>query len=127
VYANPILLVDLDVELGSGLRRQLARHGFCADLAITVDAARACVGRRYYHALVVVTDLSNSPDLVGLQQLREEAPQTWMVVLASKPAKMTGGTLLGLGADAYLLRPLRFTELLLRLESFAHYPRVGTV
>jgi hypothetical protein len=46
-FANPILLVDPDADLGRGLLHQLTRHGFCADLAITVEAARACVGVRY--------------------------------------------------------------------------------
>jgi hypothetical protein len=85
-YTNPILLVDPDVELGRGLRHQLTRHGFCADLAITADAARACVGHKYYHATVVIADPSDSQALFGLRQLREAAPQTWMVVLASKTA-----------------------------------------
>jgi len=34
-FANPILLVDPDLDLGRGLLHQLTRHGFCADLAIT--------------------------------------------------------------------------------------------
>jgi hypothetical protein len=64
-FANPILLVDPDADLGRGLLHQLTRHGFCADLAITVEAARACVGVRYYRAMVVVADLSDCQHLFG--------------------------------------------------------------
>jgi DNA-binding response OmpR family regulator len=125
VYVNPILLVDPGVELGSGLQRQLTRHGFCADLAITGDSARACVGHRYYHAIVVVADPSNSQALFGLRQLRELAPQTWMVIIASKFAETASRTVLELGADACLLKPFRFSDLLFRLESFAHQQRAA--
>jgi DNA-binding response OmpR family regulator len=125
VYVNPILLVDPDVELGSGLRRQLTRHGFCADLAITGDTARACVGHKYYHAIVAIADPSNSQALFGLRQLRESAPRTWMVVIASKFADTASETVLELGADACLLKPFRFSDLLFRLESFAHQQRAA--
>jgi DNA-binding NtrC family response regulator len=79
-FTNPILLVDPDVDLGRGLLQQLTRHGFCADLAITVETARACVGVRYYRAMVVVADLSDCQHLFGLRQLREVSPQTWIIV-----------------------------------------------
>jgi DNA-binding response OmpR family regulator len=125
VYASPILLVDPDVQLGSGLQHQLMRHGFCADLAITGDAARVCVGYKHYHAVVVIADPSNSQALFGLRQLREAAPQTWMVVLASKATDTATQTVLALGADACLPKPFRFSELLLRLESLAHQQRAA--
>jgi hypothetical protein len=83
-FTSPILLVDPDVDLGRGLLHQLTRHGFCADLAITVHAARACVGVRYYRATVVVADLSDCQHLFGLRQLRKAAPQTWIIVVATK-------------------------------------------
>ena len=116
-------MVDPHIELGSGLRRQLARHGYRADLAITVDAARACIGHKHYQAMVVVADLSKAPARLGLQQLRDGTPQTWMVVLASTAASTVSQTAVEIGADAYLLRPFRFSDLLLRLASFAHYAR----
>jgi DNA-binding response OmpR family regulator len=124
-YTNPILLVDPDVDLGRGLRHQLTRHRFCADLAITADAARACVGHKYYHAMVVIADPSNSQALFGLRQLREAAPQTWMVVLASKAADTASEAVLAFGADACLLKPFRFSDLLFRLASLAHHERTA--
>ncbi len=124
-YTNSILLVDPDIELGSGLQRLLTRHGFCADLAITGDAARTCVGHKYYHAIVVIADPSNSQALFGMRQLREAARQTWMVVLASKFADKASRTVLELGADACLVKPFRFSDLLFHLESFAHHQRAA--
>jgi DNA-binding response OmpR family regulator len=124
-YANPILLVDPDVELGRGLLHQLARHGFCADLAITVDTARTCLWHRDYHAMVVIADPSDSRVLFGLRQLREAAPRTWMVVLTNKTAEPASQVAPDLGCDAYLLQPFRFSDLLFRLESLAHQVRTA--
>jgi DNA-binding response OmpR family regulator len=124
-YADPILLVDPNVALGRGLRHQLTRYGFCADLAITLEAARACAEHKYYHAMVVITDPSTSQALIELRQLRAGAPQTWIIVLAIKTADPASEPMLDFGADACLLLPFRFSDLLFRLESFAHRERAG--
>jgi hypothetical protein len=124
-YADPILLVDPNVALGRGLRHQLTRYGFCADLAITLEAARASVEHKYYHAIVVITDPSNSQSLFELRQLRDGAPRTWIIVLAIKTADPASDPMLDFGADAWLLIPFRFSDLLFHLESFAHRERAA--
>ena len=123
-FTNPILLVDPDVELGRGLLHQLTRHGFCADLAITVEAARVCVGVRYYRAMVVVSDLSDCQHLLGFQQLREAAPQTWIIVVATNTGFEACQVVFSQGADACLPKPFQFSDLLFRLESLSHLERV---
>ena len=76
--AQPILLVDPKIDLGRGLWHQLTRHGLRADLAITVDAARSCVGYKDYHVVIAIVDLSTLQALPSWRQLREAAPRTWM-------------------------------------------------
>jgi len=122
-FANPILLVDPDVDLGRGLLHQLTRHSFCADLAITVEAARACVGVRYYRAMVIVADLSDCQHLLGLRQLREVAPQTWIIVVATNTDCEACQVVFSHGADACLPKPFQFSDLLFRLESLSHHGR----
>jgi DNA-binding response OmpR family regulator len=122
-FTNPILLVDPDVELGRGLLHQLTRHGFCADLAITVDAARACAGVRYYRAMVVVADLSDCQHLFGLRQLREAVPHTWIIVVATKTEFDACQVVLSHAGDACLPKPFQFSELLFHLESLSHRER----
>jgi len=122
-FANPILLVDPDFELGRGLLHQLMRHGFCADLAITVEAARACVGVRYYRAMVVVADLSDCQHLFGLRQLREAAPQTWIIVVVTNTEFEACQVVFSHGGDACLPKPFQFSDLLFRLESLSHLER----
>jgi len=122
-FTNPILLVDPDVDLGRGLLHQLTRHGFCADLAITVEAARVCAGVRYYRAMVVVADLLDQQHLVGLRQLREAAPQTWIIAVATNTEFETCQVVFRHGGDACLPKPFQFSDLLLRLESWSHLER----
>jgi two-component system response regulator TctD len=119
------LLVDPNVALGRGLRHQLTRYGFCADLAITLEAARTCVEHKYYHAMVVITDPSNPQSLLELRQLRGCAPRTWIIVLAIKTADPASDPVLDFGADAGLPIPFRFSDLLFRLESVAHRERAA--
>jgi DNA-binding response OmpR family regulator len=122
-FTNPILLVDPYIDLGRGLLHQLTRHGFRTDLAITVCAARACAGVRYYRAMVVVADLSDSQHLFGLLHLRGAAPQTWIIVVATNTEFDAYQVALSHGGDACLPKPFQFSDLLLRLESLSHLER----
>ena len=124
-FTNPILVVDPDVDLGRGLLHQLMRHGFCADLAITVDAARACVCVRYYRAMVVVADLSDCQHLFGLRHLRDAALQTWIIVIATNTEFEACQVAFSQGGDACLPKPFQFSDLLFRLESLLHLERTG--
>jgi DNA-binding response OmpR family regulator len=119
------LLVDPNVALGRGLRHQLIRFGFCADLAITLEAARACTDHEYYHAMVVITDPSISQAVFELRQLRESAPQTRIIVLAMETADPARESMLDAGAAACLQLPLRLPDLLFHLGSFARRERAG--
>ena len=122
-FTNPILLVDPYIDLGRGLLKQLTRHGFRADLAITVCAARVCAGVRYYRAMVVVADLSDSHHLFGLWHLREAAPQTWIIVVATNSELGGSQVALSHGGDACLVKPFQFSALLLHLKSLSHLER----
>lgn len=123
LFTNPILVVDPDVDLGRGLLQQLMRHGFRADLAITVDAARACVYVRYYRAMVVVADLSDCQHLFGLRHLRDAAPRTWIIIIATNTGFEACQVAFSHGGDACLAKPFQFSDLLFRLESLLHLER----
>jgi DNA-binding response OmpR family regulator len=123
--AQPILLVDPQLDLGRGLWHQLIRHGLRADLAITVDAARSCVGYKHYYAMIIIADLSNLRELRGWRQLREAAPRTWMIVVASKAADPASRVAANFGSDVCLPTPFRFSDLLSSLALFSHRRRIS--
>lgn len=113
---QPILVVDPQVDLGRGLWHQLTRHGVRADLAITIAAAQNCVGCKDYYSMIAIADLSHLDSLADWRQLREAAPRTWMIVVASK----TGRVESDLGGDVCLPVPFRFSDLLRELASRAY-------
>ena len=122
-FTNPILVVDPQIDLGRGLLNQLTRHGFRADLAITADAGRACAGVRYYRVMVLVADLSDCQHLFGLRNLRDSAPHTWIIVIATNIEHGACQVAFSHGVDACLPKPFQFSDLLLRLESLLHIER----
>jgi DNA-binding response OmpR family regulator len=73
--------------------------------------------------MVVVADLSDCQHLFGLRQLREAAPQTWIIVVATKTEFEACQVVFSHGGDACLPKPFQFSDLLFRLESFSHLER----
>ncbi len=108
----------------AGLRHQLTRFGFCADLAITPGGrAGRVLNTSTTTPWWVITDPSTSQALFELRQLREGAPQTRIIVLAIKTTEPAREPMPDVGADACLVLPFRFSDLLLHLGSFARRER----
>jgi DNA-binding response OmpR family regulator len=70
--------------------------------------------------MVAIADLSDCHHLFGLRQLREAAPQTWIIVVATNTDFEACQIVLSHGADACLQKPFQFSDLLFRLESLSH-------
>jgi DNA-binding response OmpR family regulator len=117
VNGSRILLVEDDEDIGAELVQALTSHGH-----------RACLARSGGEALSAVT--AERPDLVLLdlglpdidgvalcRRLRVAAPDSVIVVLTARTGELDVVVALDAGADDYLMKPFRLTELLARLRA----------
>jgi DNA-binding response OmpR family regulator len=118
---NGILLVEDDDAIASGLVRVLDAQGFpvrrLARGAGAVAAADAGVG-------LVVLDLG-LPDMDGIdvcRRLRNARPDLAILILSARDQELDIVAGLDAGADDYLVKPFRLSELLARVR--AHLRRV---
>ena len=119
-----MLVVEDDPDIGQELVQALVGYGYAASLAPTAAAALDIVTERCPD--LVLLDLG-LPDLDGValcRQVRAIAVSAVIVVLTARSEELDVVVALDAGADDYLTKPFRLTELLARLR--AHLRRQST-
>ncbi|HVB28107.1 MAG TPA: response regulator transcription factor [Mycobacteriales bacterium] len=115
--AARLLLVEDDRGIAEPLTRGLRDQGYLVTWAGTAEQARGAV--RDGAPDLVLLDLG-LPDLDGTalcRELREQLPLAVIVILTARDAEVDVVVGLEAGADDYLVKPFRFSELLARLRA----------
>jgi DNA-binding response OmpR family regulator len=113
-----LLLVEDDPDIGGQLARALVAQGYAVTWARTGRAARdhfARAGR----ADLVLLDVG-LPDIDGTalcRELRSASPDSVIVMLTARTEEIDVVQGLDAGADDYLTKPFRLTELLARVRA----------
>ena len=120
-----ILIVEDDDAIGSELLKALAASGYEANL---VQDGRTALADGHAHPPdLILLDLG-LPDIEGVElcrRLRAGLPQSVIVVLTARTEEFEVVVALDAGADDYLTKPFRLTELVARIR--AHLRRRGIV
>jgi DNA-binding response OmpR family regulator len=119
-----VLVVEDDPDIGQELVQALVGYGYGTSLAPTAAAALDVIRQRCPDLILLDLGL---PDLDGVtlcRQLRTIAAGAVIVVLTARSEELDVVVALDAGADDYLTKPFRLTELLARLR--AHLRRQST-
>src|SRR5437762_4409285 len=114
-----VLIAEDERRLADAIARGLRREGMAVDLA--PDGTDALVKARVVRYDVVVLDR----DLPGMhgdevcRAVRDERPETGILMLTAAGALEDLVEGLSLGADDYLAKPFRFAELVARIHALA--------
>src|SRR3954449_5397675 len=115
--AEKILLVEDDPSILRGLQMNLSLEGF--QIIAARDGEEALKFARQHSPDLIVLDLM-LPKMSGLDViriLRENDPDTPVVVLSAKDQEADKVLALSMGADDYLAKPFGVAELIARIRA----------
>lgn len=112
-----ILVVDDDRSVGSLVRKILTAEGFAVDVVETGEEARTLALVNEYDGIVLDLGLSDRNGLTIIQELRREHRSAPILVLTGDATEATTVRALDVGADDYLIKPVRNRELAARVRA----------
>lgn len=119
-----ILLVEDDPELGRRLSERLDRAGFAVDWAQTVATARDWPDLDLIAAIILDLGLPDGDGLDLLRLWRTQGATVPILILTARGNWRDKVEGLNCGADDFLVKPIRFEELLARLHALWRRGRV---
>lgn len=120
-----ILIVEDEVEFADYLRRGLTYAGYRVRLAYSAEEAVEKFNHSQPHFLILDVMLPGMDGMAACRHLRESGYTGPVLMLTARnaiPDRVMG---LDSGADAYLVKPFAFDELLARLRTL--HRRIGDV
>ena len=114
-----ILLFDPDPTAASTLTLQLRRAGF--EIVMTTDGSAALIAAKgqEFASIVVVANLADAQMRNCLHELRDAAPNTWLMVISDPASDFARGVVQQLGGNATIDVPFTVSDLGQRLSALS--------
>ena len=112
-----VMIVDDEQEIRDSLSEVLTDEGFLAYTAENGAVALEMLSEQHYD--IIISDIK-MPEMDGvtlLQRVKEQAPDTFVILITSYGSTETAVEAMRHGAIDYILKPIDFDELILRIKN----------
>jgi DNA-binding response OmpR family regulator len=114
-----LLVVEDDDLLGAAVHKGLMRSGYAVDWARTGADATVAVGTHKYDGVLLDLGLPDTSGEILLKTIRQRHPGISIVVMTARGAIHDRISLLDIGADDYMVKPVDLDEVSARLRAVA--------
>lgn len=112
-----ILVIEDEQELNNAIVTYLQQEGYSCDAAYDFKEASLKIADLPYTCVLVDLNLPHGNGLDIVRLLKENTPETGIIIISAKNALDDRITGLEIGADDYLTKPFHLSELNARLKS----------
>lgn len=112
-----ILIIEDEEDLQKLMQRYLKKEGYLCESAFTFNEGYKRLNNYQYDCVIVDLNLPGGSGLNLVKILRQESPETGVIIISAKDT--TDDRILGLnqGADDYLTKPFNLSELNARINA----------
>lgn len=112
-----ILIIEDEDDLQNLIQRYLKKEGYLCESAYSFNEGYKKLNNHQYDCVIVDLNLPGGNGLHLVKILREESPETGVIIVSAKDT--TDDRILGLnqGADDYLTKPFNLSELNARIKA----------
>lgn len=111
-----ILLVEDNVELGTGIKKILGQN-YAVDRVECGEYALASISAQAYDLIILDLGLPDIDGLDVLREIRDQRCSTPVIILTARDALDDRISGLDIGADDYMTKPFEFVELEARVRA----------
>jgi len=123
--ATSVLIVDDEMAIRDSIKIVLDDEGYKTDTAGDGEAALAKIKENNYD--VVITDIK-MPNMDGMELLKQAtkiSPETFFIIMTAYASVKTAISAIREGAYDYLMKPIEFDDLLLRLKRLSKFKKLS--
>ena len=111
-----ILIVDDDPDICDILKQFLETMGCAPDVVLSANDALDAVGRKDYDVAIVDLQLGDRSGLEVLSRIKRDQPRAEVIMVSGYGRVQDVSEAIGLGASAYIQKPITFAQVDLRLK-----------
>ena len=116
--ALKVLVVDDEVDFLETVVKRLEKRGIHAHGVVSGEAALEALGKESFDVVLLDIKMPGGMDgLVTLREIRRLKPSAEVILLTGHASVETSIEGMKLGAFDYLLKPIRFEEVLLKIHA----------
>jgi DNA-binding response OmpR family regulator len=112
-----LLIVEDDDLLGAAVQKGLARSGYATDWIRSGEHANVAMANHEYDGVLLDLGLPDMPGEALLRAIRQRNPGLPVLVMTARGAIQDRISLLDIGADDYMVKPIDLSELAARLRA----------